>query len=71
MRRDAEQRIKDALEDAGLYSPDPDLVEAIYEDAVRPMRDALVTVANSHGHGSWLAPAVKAAVVIALDGDYA
>jgi hypothetical protein len=32
------QKLYDAFEDAGIYSPDYDMVEGVYEDAVEPLR---------------------------------
>jgi hypothetical protein len=40
------QRLYDAIEDAGLYSPDRDMVEGIYEDAVEPLRRRFDEAAN-------------------------
>jgi hypothetical protein len=41
------QRLYDAFEDAGLYSPDRDMVEGVYEDAVEPLRKQLAATTEA------------------------
>lgn len=43
------QRVRDAIEDAGLYEPSDELVEAIYEQAVRPLAVIVGRFVAVHG----------------------
>jgi hypothetical protein len=57
------QRLIDAFEDAGLYDPDPGMVEAIYEDAVEPLRQQFLATREALG----MTGLERARAVLALD----